>query len=141
MKAILFIGLILCFANCSLETIGLRHKLSQIIQEHQTSLQDKQMSGGWIKQPLEEFEQQNNNIIKSTLDAIEDKYNLSKDGYQYEKLLQVTTQVVAGINYKVLVQYAKEDTKRVFEVQQYVVPWNPSANSITRVEEINSSSQ
>ncbi|CAD8188303.1 unnamed protein product [Paramecium pentaurelia] len=141
MKAILFIGLILCFANCSLETIGLRHKLSQIIQEHQTSLQDKQMSGGWIKQPLEEFEQQNNNIIKSTLDAIEDKFNLSKDGYQYEKLLQVTTQVVAGINYKVLVQYAKEDTKRVFEVQQYVVPWNPSANSITRVEEINSSNQ
>ncbi|CAD8184850.1 unnamed protein product [Paramecium octaurelia] len=141
MKAILFIALILCFANCSLETIGLRHKLSQIIQEHQSTLQDKQMAGGWIKQPLDEFEQQNNSIIQTTLDAVEDKYNLSKDGYQYEKLLQVTTQVVAGINYKVLVQYEKEDVKRIFEVLQYVVPWNPSANSITKVEEISSSSQ
>ncbi|CAK84470.1 unnamed protein product (macronuclear) [Paramecium tetraurelia] len=141
MKAILFVALILCFANCSLETIGLRHKLSQIIEEHQSSLQEKQMSGGWIKQPLEEFEQQNNNIIVSSLKAVEDKYALSEDGYEYEKLLQVTTQVVSGINYKVLVQYAKEDAKRVFEVQQYVVPWNPSANSITKVEEIISSNQ
>ncbi|CAD8199653.1 unnamed protein product [Paramecium pentaurelia] len=141
MKAILLIALIFCFANCSLETIGLRHKLSQIIQEHQSSLQEKQMSGGWIKQPLDEFEQQNNNIIKSTQDAIEDKFNLSKDGYQYEKLLQVTSQVVAGINYKVLVQYEKEDAKRIFEVQQFVVPWNPSANSITKVEEIISQNQ
>ncbi|CAK95157.1 unnamed protein product (macronuclear) [Paramecium tetraurelia] len=141
MKAILFIALILCFANCSLETIGLRHKLSQIIQEHQSSLQEKQMSGGWIKQPLEEFEQQNNSILITSLDAVEAKYNLSKDGYEYEKLLQVTTQVVAGINYKVLVQYAKDDAKRIFEVQQYVVPWNQSANSITKVEEISSSSQ
>ncbi|CAD8101767.1 unnamed protein product [Paramecium sonneborni] len=142
MKTLFLITLILCYANCSLETIGLRHKLSQIIQEHQQSLQqDKQMSGGWIKQPLDEFVQQNNNIINSSLEAVEEKYHPLKDEYTYEKLLQVTTQVVAGINYKVLVQYEKDNSKRIFEVQQYVVPWNPSANSITKVEEIVSSNQ
>ncbi|CAD8108874.1 unnamed protein product [Paramecium sonneborni] len=142
MKTIFLITLIVFYTNCSLETIGLRHKLSKIIQEHQQSLQqDKQMSGGWIKQPLEEFEQQNNNIIKSSQFAVEEKFNLSQDEYQYEKLLQVTTQVVAGINYKVLFQYEKDDVKRIFEVQQYIVPWNPSANSITKVEEIISSNQ
>lgn len=51
------------------------------------------------------FNQTNSLIVSEAINAVNTKFNPEANGYYFSNIVQVDSQVVAGINYGVVLQY------------------------------------
>ncbi|CAD8138762.1 unnamed protein product [Paramecium pentaurelia] len=97
-------------------------------------------TGGWKKQNTTIFQATNSNIINEAQVAVQNKYQPEEQGYDFEQVISVETQVVAGTNYNIVLQYGNDEGSiQQYDVIIYSAPWN-GQDQITKCEQINGSS-
>ncbi|CAD8054494.1 unnamed protein product [Paramecium sonneborni] len=97
-------------------------------------------TGGWKKQNPTVFQATNSNIINEAQVAVQNKYQTEQQGYEFEQVVSVETQIVAGTNYNIVLQYGNDEGSiQQYDVIIYSAPWN-GQDQITKCEQINGQS-
>ncbi|CAD8136120.1 unnamed protein product [Paramecium octaurelia] len=97
-------------------------------------------TGGWKKQNTAIFQASNSNIINEAQIAVQNKYQPEEQGYEFESIVSVETQIVSGTNYNVVLQYGNDEGQiQQYDVIVYSAPWN-GQDQITKCEQINGQS-
>ncbi|CAD8076754.1 unnamed protein product [Paramecium sonneborni] len=90
---------------------------------------DSHANGTWEQINPEVFEQNNSNIINQANIVVTQQYNPEQQGYEFDQVLEVQTQIVSGTNYNIKLLYSNgEGSYQIYDVYLYICPWNPSAN-------------
>ncbi|CAD8132278.1 unnamed protein product [Paramecium pentaurelia] len=86
-------------------------------------------TGTWENINPEVFEQSNDNIINQANLVVAQQYNPEQQGYEFDKVMEVQTQIVSGTNYNIKLLYSNgQGSYQTYDVYLYICPWNPSAN-------------
>lgn len=70
------------------------------------------------------FEQSNDNTVQKAIQSVNQKFNPEADGFTFKRVLSVDDQIVAGVNYLIVLEYTNgEGESRYYDTIIYSVPW------------------
>ncbi|KAM3147359.1 hypothetical protein pb186bvf_000610 [Paramecium bursaria] len=134
MRQIIALVLLATLASASLETIMLRKGLGKELKDKKKITPTKtEAAGGWTPLPNDKLLSANDDIVIQAEAAVNTKYNPQANGFTFKRVLAIQTQVVAGVNYDLYLEYTNSEGQiQVYDVILYIVPWNPSANQVVK---------
>ncbi|CAD8136121.1 unnamed protein product [Paramecium octaurelia] len=91
----------------------------------------KLATGSWSEVNQREFASSNAQIIEEARLAISKKFQPEEEGYQFDSILSIKEQIVAGINYNIKLRYLNSNSNSIiYEVVLYTIPWANQPNQI-----------